>query len=222
MFGRVGRAYASLVAAHAGEWSARWAHALPWWKALLRCPLYHKCVHGTGRPVVNGWVDGSRDMKSRAGAIGSMLLSPTRGGYRFSARSPQHLCAELLEVGKKQRNTQSELLAVLVLLLTCPEAVRGARLVLFEDNTPALENIRRGAAGDDDSVAIVGAIWLLLGVLGTELWIEWVASESNPADCFSRPDEPDKRAEAAALAQRYRLRTAKPHFPTPLHMDADV
>ena len=220
MFGRIGRAYTSPVSAHAGGWSRRLAHALSWWKALLQCPLYHKRVHGTDRPVVIGWVDGSWDMEAGTGAIGGMLLSAARGGHRFSAHILPHLCAELLKVGKKQRNTQSELLAVLVLLLTCPEVVRGARLVLFEDNTPALENIRRGAAGDDDSVAIVGAIWLLLGVLGTELWIEWVASESNPADCFSRPDEPDKRAEAAALAQRYRLRAAEPRFPATFHMDA--
>jgi hypothetical protein len=220
MFGRIGRAYTSPVSAHAGGWSRRLAHALSWWKALLQCPLYHKRVHGTDRPVVIGWVDGSWDMEAGAGAIGGMLLSTTHGSHSFSAHIPPHLCAELLKVGKKQRNTQSELLAVLVLLLTCPEVVRGARLVLFEDNTPALENIRRGAAGDDDSVAIVGAIWLLLGVLGTELWIEWVASESNPADCFSRPDEPDKQAEAAALAQRYHLRAAEPRFPATFHMDA--
>ena len=98
-----------------------------------------------------------------------MLLSPTRGGYRFSARSPQHLCAELLEVGKKQRNTQSELLAMLVLLLTCPEVVRGARRALSEVNTPALENIRGGAAGDEDSIAIVGETWRRRGVFGTGL-----------------------------------------------------
>ena len=222
MFGRVGRAYASPVSAHAGGWSGRLAHALSWWKALLRCPLYHKRVHGKDRPVVIGWVDGSWDMDAGTGAIGGMLLSPTHGGHSFSAHIPPHLRAELLKAGKKQQDTQSELLAVLVLLLTCPDAVRGARLVLFEDNTPALENIRRGAAGDDDSMAIVGAIWLLLGVLGTEVWIEWVASESNPADSFSRPDEPDKRAEAAALAQRYRLRAAEPCLPASFHMDADA
>ena len=127
-----------------------------------------------------------------------------------------------MQIGKKHRNTQAELIAVLALLLTFPEEVRGARLVLFEDNTPALDNMLSGAASDDDSKAIVGAIWLLLGVLGTEVWIEWVASESNPADSFSRPDEPAKQTEAAALAQRHHLRAAEPRFPASLSMDANA
>eukprot|EP00959_Pyramimonas_sp_CCMP1952_P060630 1266320-Pyramimonas_sp.AAC.1 len=59
------------------------------------------------------------------------------------------------------------------MLLTRQEAVRGARPALFEDNTPALESVGRVAAGDDDSAAIVGAIRLLLGALGTGVWIEW-------------------------------------------------
>ena len=69
---------------------------------------------------------------------------------------------------------------------------------------------------------IVGAIWLLLGVLVTEVWVEWVASESNPADSFSRLDEPAKHTEAAALAQRHHLRAAEPRFPASLSMDANA
>ena len=220
MFGRIGRVYASNVSAHRGGWSERLADALAWWKALLRCPIYHRRVHGDQRPVVLGWVDGSWDMDTGTGAIGGMLLSSRCSGRSFSAHIPQHLCAELLRVGKKQRNTQSELLAVLVLLLTCPDELRGARLILFEDNTPALENILSGAANDDHSKDIVGAIWLLLGVLGVELWIEWVASESNPADAFSRPGEPEKQAEAASLSRRYSLSAAEPRFPASFRMDA--
>ncbi|CAK0896809.1 unnamed protein product [Prorocentrum cordatum] len=114
------------------------------------------------------------------GAIGGMVLSPISGGHSLSAHIPPNLCAELLKVGKKQRNTQSELLAVRVLLLTCPEVVRGARLILFEDNTPALENIRRGAAGDDDSVAIAGAIFG--GQRRGTCWVWYGLSPSRHAD----------------------------------------
>ncbi|CAK0886391.1 unnamed protein product, partial [Prorocentrum cordatum] len=147
-----------------------------------------------------------RDAARLGGQLGfataAMFGRVGHGGRSFSAHVPPHLCAELLQVGKKQRSAQSELLAVLVLLLSCPEEVRGARLVLFEDNTPALENMLSGAASD--------------------VWIEWVASESNPAGSLSRPDEHAKRAEARAFSQRHHLQAAEPRFPASFSMGADA
>ena len=114
------RQYRARLLQHPGGWSAPLASALQWWKALLQCPLYHRREHGHRRPAVTGWVDGSWDMDAGTGAIGGMILPSQVGGRSISARIPDHLCAELLQLGKKQRNTQAELLAVLVILFSCP------------------------------------------------------------------------------------------------------
>ena len=78
--------------------------------------------------------------------------------------------------------------------------------MLYEDNTPAMENLLAGGAADEQSQAIVAAIWLILAVLQASLWVEWVPSECNPSDCFSRPGEADKQREADELADSLHLR----------------
>ena len=55
--------------------------------------------------------------------------------------------SELLRLDKIQRNTLSELLAILVLLLTCGRRLRGVDLILYEDNWAALCNVMSGSAG---------------------------------------------------------------------------
>jgi hypothetical protein len=110
------------------------------------------------------------------------------------------------------------LLAILVLLLTAPEELRGTHLILFEDNLAALSNVLAGAAGDADSRELVGAVWLVAAALQLTLWIEYVPSESNPADAFSRPDEPEKQQEAAALGKSLKLRAVEPRLPSSIHV----
>ncbi len=142
------------------------------------------------------------------------------GSFSFSAHIPPAICAKLKVLGKEQRNTQAELLAVLVLAITFPEQLRAADMLLWEDNTPAMGNVVSGAATDPDSQAIVGAIWLTCAVLGANPRVEWVASESNPADAFSRPDEPQKQREARRLSEEFGLQPTAARWPASLRMDA--
>jgi hypothetical protein len=179
----------------------------------LETPLHHYVHNGKEKHVCMAWVDGSWDQDKATGAIGGMLLTPHKGGHSFSSHIPAGLCAELRQLAKKQRNTQSELLAILVLLLTLPEELRGTHLILFEDNFAALSNVLAGAAGDTDSVALVSAIWLVTAALRLTLWIEYVPSESNPGDSFSRPGETKKQNEAAEYTKAFGLTAARPRIP---------
>ena len=95
-------------------------------------------------------------------------------------------------------------------------------MVLYEDNTAAKDNMLSGAAGDAASQALVGAIWLVVAVLRVDLQVEYIESESNPADCFSRPDEAPKQQEARELTAMLSLCPAEARLPASLQMDAAV
>jgi hypothetical protein len=220
LFGRFGRAYANTVSAHRGGWSPELENALQWWKAILHCPFYYFQDHSKRRPAAVAWIDGSWSQEDETGAVGGMIMTTHRGNFSFSAELPQHTKAELLTQGKKQRNTQVELLAFLVLLLTLPDELRGCDLLVWEDNTPAMASIISGSAGERDSQSLVAAIWLVCAVLGVNPWLEWVASEANAGDCFSRPEEREKQQLAERLTQRFHLKALPARWPASIHMGA--
>ena len=91
-----------------------------------------------------------------------------------------------------------------------------------QDNQAAMHNLLAGSAADSQSKDIVAAIWLLLAVLGTTLWVEWVPSEANPADCFSRPCEPEKQAEVVELVSEFNLQLWSVSMPGQLGADPDA
>ena len=220
LFGRVGRASTSTITAHLGGWTPQLEQSLRWWAALLSVTLHHIQEHELAPQRAVAWVDGSWDMDRGSGAVGAVLLTPAQGHWSTSATIPQHLCDELLSNDKRQRNTQSELLAVLVLLLSCPAQLRGAELLLYEDNQAALSNLLAGSAADAQSKDLVSSIWLLLAVLRITLWVEYVHSAQNPADCFSRPSETSKQEEIRLITDAYGLVAAAPVLPSSIGLDA--
>ena len=160
-------------------------------------------------------------MATGDGALGAVLLTAD-GGWTLSAVVPANLREELRKTGKRQRNTQSELLAVLMLLLSCPEQLRGRNLILYEDNQAALENILAGSAADPDSRSLVAGIWLLAAVLRVNIWIEYAPSESKSADCFSRPGEEAKALEMRQLSSMHGLVATPPRLPSPLQSEPEA
>ena len=221
-FGRVGRGFAPVVSHHKGGWTPQLEHALEWWHALLQVPLNFYQEHGRARTRAMTWVDGSWERETATGAVGAVLFVQGKGQWSLSAQIPRGLRQELLRLDKEQRNTQSELLAVLMLLLSKPEELRGSLLEIWEDNTAALYNILSGSAGDEHSRELVAAIWLLAAALRVHIWIGYVPSEANCADPFSRPDESEKQREAAALANTFKLRSAVPVLPASICTKPEV
>ena len=212
-FGRVGRAFAPVVSHHKGGWTPQLEHALGWWQALLRVPLNFYQEHGRPRVRAMAWVDGSWETETSTGAVGAVLFVEGAGQWSLSKEVPAGLRHELLRLGKEQRNTQAELLAVLMLLLSKPAELRGTLLEIWEDNTAALYNILSGSAGDEQSRELVAAIWMIAAALRVHIWIGYVPSESNSSDPFSRPTEVAKQREAAELAQLFQLRATEPVLP---------
>ncbi|CAK0849646.1 unnamed protein product [Prorocentrum cordatum] len=159
------------------------------------------------------WVGGSWDMADATGAVGAVLFVRGRGQWSMSARAPQALCSELSQCGKEQRNTQSELWASLMLLLSKPEGLRGTFLEIWEDSAAALYNALAGSAADDQSGGLVAAIWLIAAALRLSIWIGCVPSPSNCADPFSRPNEAPKQRGAAQLSREFKLVQADPVLP---------
>ena len=109
-----------------------------------------------------------------------------------------------------------------MLLLSAPAHIRDSDLLLYEDNTAAMHNMLKGTAADPDSRHIVGSIWLLLALLRVRLWVEWVPSELNPADCFSRPAESEKQEEAGNIMREYAVCPTRAVFPAALAVEPAV
>ena len=64
-------------------------------------------------------------MALATGAIGGMAMASDAYPIAYSRAIAENICAELANCDKVQRNTQSELLAILVMLRTAPEYFRG-------------------------------------------------------------------------------------------------
>ncbi len=140
------------------------------------------------------------------------------------AMVPQHLAAQLLAIedgrveAKVQRNTQTELLAVLVALLTWSEELRGCELVIFDDSQAAEGNLLSGSATTAHSKELLGTIWLVAATLRVRVWVTRIPGRVNPGDPFSRPLEPAKQLEAAHLVRLTGASVDAPVFPMALHV----
>ena len=220
LYGRVGRAFAAVLARHRGGWTAELQWALEWWRALLELPLYSWVRHGKAKVRAVAWVDGSWEMLLATGAVGGLLFISNRGPVAFSAVVPKWLCDELASVGKMQRNTQVELLAIVVLLLSCGEMLHDVDLIVYEDNQAAMANVLTGAAGEDQSRHLVASIWMLTAAVRARLWLEYVRTDLNPGDCFSRPEEQEKLELMEAIVQYYNVTMLEAVFPPSMFLGA--
>ena len=122
---------------------------------------------------------------SASGGVGYIILGPS-GHVHAGAMVPQHIRAELLAGGLKQRNTQAELLAIWCLLLTEGALLKGQRVYIADDSTATLGNMLRQSAKSDDSRTIVGNIWLLAALMNVQLRIRHTPGCLNPGDPPSR------------------------------------
>ena len=82
--------------------------------------------------------------------------------------------------------SQLELLVVLVAVAACAPYFRGARGMLFVDNTPALMALVKGTSSVASLDEIAHQFHLLNFVLGASHYYEYVESTANWADEISR------------------------------------
>ena len=91
-------------------------YCLQWWRALLASPFHNGAEAHEQRKRFLAFPDGYWD-QDESGGVGYLIMG-LDGHTHSGGMVPPHLKAELLREGKKQRNTQAELLAILTLLLT--------------------------------------------------------------------------------------------------------
>ena len=144
--------------------------------------------------------DGYWDPDKREGGVGAVLLREGATPYTFGGMVPLHLAYILLSMQeedkeKKQRNTQTELLAILMAILLWHEDLRGSSLLILTDSTAALENVKAGVSADQQSRDIVTHIQFFAMIYRIHLWFDWVPSKQNPGDPYSRPTTCGKEAE---------------------------
>ena len=89
-------------------------------------------------------------------------------------------------VDRKTQIFPAEAFAPLLMIEFHGEQLRGKDIIIFVDNEAAAAALIRGSSSSADVGLIVQAFHWKLHQLQARVWIEWIDSESNPADGLSR------------------------------------
>ena len=139
-----------------------------------------------------------------SGHLGFVVYHPVHGKRYAYAKAPSDW-VELFD-RIKQRNTyigQYELAAAITPFLSLPaEWFQGYPVELWIDNSGAVGGLIKGYSGVPDCARIINLFHFALAKLGVAaLWIDYVPSESNPADVPSRLHEMSESEAAEALRE---------------------
>ena len=145
-----------------------------------------------------------RGPRPPSGHVGFVVYHPVYGTVYAHKKVPMEL-VKLLD-GIKQRDTyigQFELIAAITPFVSLPpEWLHGRPVELWIDNSMAIGSLLRGYSGVPDCARIVNMFHFAIAKLGlASLWIDYVPSESNPADIPSRFDEMSESQAASELAE---------------------
>ena len=86
---------------------------------------------------------------------------------------------------------QWEILAAIVAFASLPvEALKGYPVELWIDNAGAVCSLIKGYSGKPDCARLINMFHFTIAISGiTSIWIDYVPTESNPADIPSRPED---------------------------------
>ena len=157
----------------------------------LRLPLMPSTLE---KVVIFSDAEGKRRQGGRAptGHLGAVVYHPEHGVHYCHAPVPAAWTALFDKI--KQRDTyigQFELAAALAALLSVPEDwLRDRPVELWVDNSGAVSGLVKGYSGVPDCARIVNLFHFTVARLGiASMYVDYVASESNPADVPSRVHE---------------------------------
>jgi hypothetical protein len=123
------------------------------------------------------------------GHVGFVVYHPHFGTVHGSAKVPASLTALFDRVRKRETYIgQYELVGAIVPFLSLPrEWFAGYSVELWIDNSSAVAALIKGYSGKPDCARIVNMFHFAFAKLGAlSLWIDYVNTESNPADTPSR------------------------------------
>ena len=146
--------------------------------------------------------EGEKRRRNRAptGHVGWVVHHPMLGRAHGSAPIPAELVRLLDQI--KKRDTYIgpfELTGAIIPFISLEgEWFAGMPVELYIDNTSALSGLIKGYSGKPDGARLINMFHFAFARLGAaSLWIDYVASESNPADVPSRFHEMSKSQIAA-------------------------
>jgi hypothetical protein len=155
--------------------------------------------------VIFSDAEGKRRMGGQAptGHLGAVVYHPEHGTHYCHAPVPASWTALFDKI--KTRDTyigQFELAAALAALLSVPEEwLRDRPVELWVDNSGAVSGLIKGYSGVPDCARIVNLFHFTVARLGiASIYVDYVPSESNPADVPSRAHEMGEAEAQAALA----------------------
>jgi len=108
---------------------------------------------------------------------------------------------------------QLEILAALVVHLSCPQLLRGQTVMHFIDNTAAMSALVHGYSSKVDMARLSNIFHLVTFESRSFSWFEWVPSKANIADAPSRPRF-DKGSDQWALILSLGAKRVPVVFPT--------
>ena len=79
-----------------------------------------------------------------------------------------------------------EAIAAIAAVVQNQETLSGKAVLLFVDNTAALNAIIKSSSPDDVTAALIRLFWSVIATRSIDIWIEWVPSAQNLADPPSR------------------------------------
>ena len=130
-----------------------------------------------------------RGARPPSGHMGFLVIHPVFGRVHAYARVPDEIVL-LLERCRKSDNYigQWELLAAITPFISLPASwFAGRPIELWIDNAGAVGALIKGYSGKPDCAKIVNLFHFAVAKLGAaSLWIDYVNTESNPADVPSR------------------------------------
>ena len=119
--------------------------------------------------------------------LGGIMWQPGLKPFAAAVDTPQHLVDALSP--RKTQIIPLELMAAAGMLYTYGDKLRGQDVIFFIDNQSVCCALVKGCSRSWD-IQLLATSWQLMCLqLGCRIWIEWVPSESNPADILSRAGE---------------------------------
>ena len=129
------------------------------------------------------WTDAA--WEKRVASAGALLFEPEARAFTAAACLDWREAVERMSP-KEQPIALLEAAALIAAVSLWSQQLRGKHIIVFIDNLSAACALVKGSSTDNDLQHLATAWQLLCAELNMAAWVEWVPSDSNPADQLSR------------------------------------
>ena len=104
----------------------------------------------------------------------------------FSVKVDTGTLDEIMAKGQKTVIQELEMMAVLAAMKVWKELIKACRVVLFTDSEAVRGAFFKSWSANDDSDKMISVIFQVESDFDVPVWVERVATQSNPSDILSR------------------------------------